>query len=86
MVDPDIQMAGGGGGGGGGEEGQLFRPEIREMPCLKKNFGPFGPQFGLKIRVGVGPDPPDPIPRSTTEIINPIWYKKIHNTFILTCS
>lgn len=50
MADPDIQKAGGGGGGhpdpgiGGGG--------------LKKTFPPFRLQFGLKIRVGVGPRAP----------------------------
>ena len=48
-----------------GEGGRSFRPEIRGMPGLQKNiFGPFGPLFGLKIKVGVGPDPPGSAPGS----------------------
>ena len=50
MPDPDPEKRGGGGVGG-------------RSP--KKFFWPFGPQFGLKIRVEGGP--PGPSPGSTTE-------------------
>ena len=52
VQDPDLEgshpvpLMGGGGGGGGGPR--------------KKMFGPFGPQFGLRIRGG--PEPPWPLP------------------------
>ena len=37
----------------GGGEGSHLDPEIRRGPGLQKIFcWPFGPQFGLKIRVG----------------------------------
>ena len=50
-ADTDILITGGG------------HPEIRGMPGLnKKNFRPFGPQFGLKIRGGRGAGPPGPLP------------------------
>ena len=56
MWDPDLEIRGGGGGGGG-----VFRPfEKGGGRGAKKNFGPFGPQFGLKIK-GV-PRPPGPLP------------------------
>ena len=57
MADTDIQVTG------------VGHPEIKGMPGLnKKNFRPFGPQFGLKIRGGGegGPGPPGPFPRSAT--------------------
>ena len=48
VADPDLQI----GGRGGGHPD----PEIRGKPGLKKIFfRPYGPQFGLKIRGGVGP-------------------------------
>ena len=56
MADTDILITGGG------------HPEIRGMPGpRKKYFGPFGPQFGLKIRGGGGPGPPYPFPRPATD-------------------
>ena len=46
MVDRDLQIRGQGGGGGYPD------PEIREVGSLTKNYlWPFGPQFGLQIRV-----------------------------------
>ena len=56
MADLDLQVKGGGGGGhpdpeisgGGGGGGGGGRPQ-------KIFFRPFGPHFGLKIRVGGGP-------------------------------
>ena len=73
------------GGGGGGE--LSFRPEIRGMPGLKKNFSSLRASVWSKNKGGGGGRTPrDPISRAATEIINPIKYKKIHNTFFLTCS
>ena len=48
VADPDLQIRRGGG----------------EGAVSKKNFPPFGPQFGLKIRGAGGP--PDPFPGSAT--------------------
>ena len=47
MADPDLQINGG--------EGGYPDPEIRGRGQSHKNiFQPFGPQSGLKIRVGGG--------------------------------
>ena len=54
MADPDLQIRGGG----------HPDPEIK-AGVSQKNFQPFGPQFGLKIRGG--PAPPGPSPGSATE-------------------
>ena len=57
VADPELQIRGGGGhpdpgiGGGGA--------------VSKKNFRPFGPQFGLKIKGS--PSPPGSFPGSVTE-------------------
>ena len=54
-------------GGRGGRGGGHPDPEIKAggAGVSKKNFQPFGPQFGLKIRGG--PAPPGPSPGSATE-------------------
>ena len=51
----------------GGRGGGHPDPEIKAggAGVSKKNFQPFGPQFGLKIRGG--PAPPGPSPGSATE-------------------
>ena len=52
MPDPDLETRDG---------GQLSRPLDNGEPGLQKNFfRPFGPQFGLKVRGGVGT--PGPLP------------------------
>ena len=57
LQDPDLEgghpepLMGGGGGGRGRGVGGV---------SAKKLFGPFGPQFGLRIRGG--PEPPWPLP------------------------
>ena len=52
-LDPEISEEGPGGGGA-------------VIASLQKNFfGPFGPQFGLKIR---GDGHQDPSPESTTDL------------------
>ena len=54
MAHPDLQIRGGGGVGWGG--GSHLDPEVRcwgrSQKCI---FWPFGPQFGLKMGVGVSP-------------------------------
>ena len=51
VADPGLQISGVGGGG-------HLDPEKRRGRSLKKNFPPFGPQFGPKIR-GTRPHPLD---------------------------
>ena len=52
MADPDLQVREGGG---------HPDPEITEEPGLNRTFfRPFGPQFGLKVRVGGWPPGPFP--------------------------
>ena len=53
VPDPDLEIRGRGGGGG-----RSSRPGDKGAGAVSKNlFGPFGPQFGLKIRGGGGPLP-----------------------------
>ena len=58
MADPYLQIRGGGGLGGGHAD-----PEIRAGGggLTKKNFRPFGPQFGPKIKAGERAPPPGSI-------------------------
>ena len=67
MADPDLHIAGGGGGGGGGGHPD---PEIRvgDGPPPPKFFRPFGPQFGLKIREGSGPQLVSLIPLQVSDL------------------
>ena len=80
MAHPDLQIRGGGGGGRGGHPD----PEKGRGPSLKKTFfRPFGPQLGLKL--GGGPGPPGPSPRSATDGISMIGVINIDTLLVRFC-
>ena len=70
------------GGGGGGAVNQT--PRKGGGPVSKKRFfGPFGPQLGLKL--GGGPGPPGPSPRSATDGISMIGVINIDTLLVRFC-
>ena len=59
VPDPHLEIRWGEGGGGGHPD-----PEMAVGgPASQIFFQPFGPQFGLKIRLGLGPPRPLPLIR-----------------------
>ena len=77
VADPYLQM---GGGGGRGKPGHPD-PEIGGRRSQKNFFGPFGPQFGLKIRRG---RPPGPLFGSATGIYC-LDLKRFHLLALIKC-
>ena len=71
------------GSGEAARRAKLGREPIRVGGGLKKNFRPFGPQFGLKIRKNKGGGPPGsrPSPGSFTVDIGELVFSTITDLF-----